>query len=1240
MSYNLGTAAGRIVIDGSGAEKGFGVASKAADSFKQVVQEQLDSINKISNTLIGVGVAGTGAMGLLTNSAAGFEERLSAIQAVSGATDAEMAKIADTALRIGAATKYSASESALAMEELIKAGLSVDDVLNGAADATTNLAAAGELALPRAAEIAANAMNNFNLAGKDMPRIADLIAGAANASAIDVEQFGTSLSQVGAVAALTGMSFDDTAVAIAQMGNAGIKGSDAGTSLKTMLMNLIPTTEKQIAKFQELGIMTSSATKAAEYLKSAGIKPLGDSFESMIPQMKKLFIEQNGLEAGTKSTEKAFQKFAYSTGMMDNQMFDAQGNVKSLAELQDILQKATKDLTKEQQLNTLEIMFGADAIRAAAVMASEGADGYNKMYEAMGNVTAAEVAEQRLNNFKGALEELSGAWETFTISLGAYFLKPAKMIVQALTKIVDVLNSMPDQLKAVIAFMIAFGSSAALFTGIFLKLIPVVVGFIAKMLGLKALRGVFSIFSTGAKVLAGGGGMKAAMLASGAAAGKFGAWIAKLITRSKGLLKIATWAMRVGKAVALLATGPVGWAIAAVAALGLAGKVLYDRWEPFRNLVNRIGNALKDFFVPILESVKSAWTALTDAFSGRSTSGLDGLGRIAANVGKSLRILWENLKDIGEVFMANVMPALKAAGKELGGAFMGAWKSLVSVFQTSLLPAFRSIGEVIVNQVWPALQQIGKALWPIIKIVGMVVAVLVGGFLWVAKQVVMFVVGKLIPALVTFYANVLSKLISALATVGGFLIRYLVTPIIKVIGWILGKLIPAFADLVSFISGVLVGAFDIVRGAIEAVVGWFQSLGSSASEGATAAGSAWTTLTEWIANAWTTVTTFLGNVFSTLAAPFIAFAEFVMPMITAVFGFIGTIISGAMSIIGLILSTAWTIIRTIFEVGALIVWGIIVNLGRLISATWNAIWTTIKTVVGFIWGHIKTVFNAVKAFWSAIWNAIKSVASTVWNGIKSVVTGAVNAVKAVVERVIRGLRATWESIWGVIGGTVKTIWGGIKSVTSGAINAVKSTVGNVMNGIKSAWNTAWTALKTRVSDTWDSVKNFVQRGIDGVKNAFNGAKNWLTSAGRDVINGLVNGIKEKIQAVKDVVSNIGNSIKDGISGILGIRSPSRVMMEYGVNTTEGFMIGLEKNAGELFRMMENMGERTSDPMAYANGSLSAYPVPAAVHSEKGPKTVVQVEWHAAPNDEISTRKQLKSMLGKTTRILGEDVEIS
>ena len=260
----------------------------------------------------GLGAAFVGSV----KTAADFEKQLSAISAVSGSTASELEGIRAVALQLGKDTSFSASEAAAGMEEMVKAGVSLQDVMGGPGKAALDLAAAGGLSVAESATIASNAMNTFGKSGTDMAHIADVIAGAANASAIDVHDFGFSLSSVGAVAATIGVNFEDTAAAIAVLGQAGLKGSDASTSLKTMLLNLSPSSKTATAAFRELGIITADGS---------------------------------------------------------NKFFDAEGKAKSLAEISGILQESLKGLTNEQQINALQTMFGTDAVRAAAIMAKAGA---------------------------------------------------------------------------------------------------------------------------------------------------------------------------------------------------------------------------------------------------------------------------------------------------------------------------------------------------------------------------------------------------------------------------------------------------------------------------------------------------------------------------------------------------------------------------------------------------------------------------------------------------------------------------------------------------------------------------------------------------------------------------------------------------------------------------------------------------------------------------------------------------
>lgn len=333
-----------------------------------------------------VGLAVAAGFRSAVNTAREFEAQLSAVAAVSGATGGELDALRDKALQLGADTAFSASESAAAMEELVKAGIPVEGVLGGAADAAVALAAAGGVELATAAEVAANAMNSFNLTAAEMPRIADLVAGAANASAIDVNDFAYSLQMSGSVAALVGLDFKDLAVGITALGNAGIKGSDAGTSLKTMLMRLEPTTAKATTLMDELGITT------------------------------------NGL---------------------NNQFFDAQGEAKSLAEIAGVLEEALRGQTEQQKLATLNTLFGADAIRAAAVLSKEGAAGIRELSGALGEVTAEEVAAKRLDNLNGSLEQLSGSWETLLIVIGSKAIPLIRATADGLDRMIGFLTDPP-----------------------------------------------------------------------------------------------------------------------------------------------------------------------------------------------------------------------------------------------------------------------------------------------------------------------------------------------------------------------------------------------------------------------------------------------------------------------------------------------------------------------------------------------------------------------------------------------------------------------------------------------------------------------------------------------------------------------------------------------------------------------------------------------------------------------------
>lgn len=361
--------------------------------------------------IAGVGIAAVGAgVGIAKSvgAAMDFEASLSGIKAVSGSTAAEMELVSQKALQIGADTSFSAQEAANAIGELVKGGVSVTDVLAGAADATVALAAAGELAMPEAAAIMTAAMNTFGQAASELPHSVDMIAASANVTSMSVGDFGMAMNQVAVVADAVGFSFDDTALSITALGKAGLKGSDAGTSLKTMFMNLIPQTKAQFAEFSKLGLLTEENT---------------------------------------------------------SRFFDQEGKVKSAAEVAGLLKEAYAGMTEEQVLASQGIIFGSDAIRASTILTKAGAEGVDELATSMGKISAADVAKERLNNLTGSVEAFWGSLETLQIKLGLAFTPMLKVVTDFGTGVLNSLGPVLDELTPMIEGAFADFDIGALMSG-------------------------------------------------------------------------------------------------------------------------------------------------------------------------------------------------------------------------------------------------------------------------------------------------------------------------------------------------------------------------------------------------------------------------------------------------------------------------------------------------------------------------------------------------------------------------------------------------------------------------------------------------------------------------------------------------------------------------------------------------------------------------------------------------------
>lgn len=746
--YTLGSARGRIVIESD--TKGL---DDTETKVKGVGNTTEAALGKVGRTAGIAGAAVAGGLAVAVKTAADFEKGLSGIAAVSSATPAEMEKVRAKALQIGADTAFSASEASSAMEELVKAGISIPDTLNGAADAVVALAAAGGVDLPTAATIASNSMNQFNLKADQMTGVVDKISGAANASAIDVGDFGMSLSQVGAVANLAGLSFDDTAVAIAEMGNAGIKGSDAGTSLKTMLMNLQPQTDKQKDLMKELGLITKDGTNA---------------------------------------------------------FYDQAGKLKPLKDIQGTLSDALKGMSQAQKQAALETIFGSDAIRAAAVFANEGAAGYDKMNTAIDKTSAADVAKTRLDNFAGSMEQLKGSAETLAIGIGSVLIPIVRTMVDGLTQAVNWFNSLDQGTKDIVVKVAAIAAGFLLFGAGLIK----VVSFAKEFYGaLKTIgtamqlvnKETLTSIANGAKQAAMWVVQTAKMIAHGVAmaavrvatlAWTAAQWLLNAALNANPISLIIIAVIALVAAIIWLWNNNEGFRNFVIAA-----------WEGIKNAVK----AVVDWFVntawPFLQKVWDGIVQGVQAVADFFVNVWNGIKAFVGLVFQAIATIITTYINIWRTIITTVLNVIKTVFEAIWNGIKTVISTVVSVI-TTVITTYINIWKAIITTVMNAIKAVISAVWAGIQAVIRTVVNLVIGYINLWRNLISIVVNiftrikdgasNILTALVGFIKGIPGKILSALGNLGSLLLNAGK----KIIEGLLNGIKDKFEAVKNFVSGI------------------------------------------------------------------------------------------------------------------------------------------------------------------------------------------------------------------------------------------------------------------------------------------------------------------------------------------------------------------------------------------------------------------------------------------------------
>ena len=394
----LNTVKFKVVVDGADAQTALGGVTKAAQNTQRA---STISMQKMASSAQSAGMAMT--LGLTVPLVAAgqqaikagmqFQQGMANIQAVTDATSEEMGKFSGLVKEMASTTPYGIGDVTKAIEDLSKAGLTTTQIIEGGLYGALTLAAAGEIELEEAANLAARALITFKNDSLSVAEAADILVGAANKSTTSVGEIGSSFEMVSVVAANAGLTMKDTATALAVFAQNGMAGSDAGTSLKTMLMNLTPQSAKATKYMKELGIITADGA---------------------------------------------------------NQFYDASGKMKDMAGIAEIMQNSFKGLNDEQRIHYMRTIFGQDAIRGATVLYKEGADGIRLMASAIESVDAKNVAETKWATLSTKIQIFKNNLELLSSEIFTRFEPAMSAIVDGATKMIDVFRKAPKGLQNLI----------------------------------------------------------------------------------------------------------------------------------------------------------------------------------------------------------------------------------------------------------------------------------------------------------------------------------------------------------------------------------------------------------------------------------------------------------------------------------------------------------------------------------------------------------------------------------------------------------------------------------------------------------------------------------------------------------------------------------------------------------------------------------------------------------------------
>ena len=897
---------------------------------------------------LSTGIAGLGVAAVKTT--ADFDSEMSKVSAISGATGTDLDKLRGKAREMGAKTKFSASEAAQGMQYMAMAGWKTQDMMDGL-EGIMNLAAASGEDLASTSDIVTDALTAFGLSAKDSSHFSDILAAASSNANTNVSMMGETFKYAAPVLGSLGYTAEDAALAIGLMANAGIKSSQAGTSLRGAITNLAKPTDTVAAAMDKYGISLT----------------------------------------------------------------DSSGKMLSLRELMEQLRQKLGGLSEAEQAQAAAALFGKEAMSGMLAIINGSDKDFEKLAGAIDNCdgSSEKMANTMNDNLQGQITILMSQLQELAISFGEILMPKIRDIVTHIQNFVDKLNAMDEGQKETILRVGMFVAALApMLMGLgkvitFSANVSRALGTLSA--GLVKAGGFSGVFTKALGLITSPAAIVVGVIAA------ITAVIIHLWNTNENFRNTITaiW-QKIKDAFTTFAAGISERLSALGITFSDVTSAIKTIWDGFCNLLapvleaafSTIAIALQTAFNVIL----GIWDVFSAVFSGDWSGAWEAVKGIFSSIWDGLKEYFSTIigavKGVADVFLGWFGTNWETVWNGVKTFFEGIWNG-ISTFCTTVwngivtnVTAFCTTVHDTISTIFNTVKDVVSNVWETIKNVVQVAIMFIVEVIKAAFELITvpfrFIWENCRDTIISVWETIKSAVQTAINFVKDNIITPVMNAISATITTVWNAIQTTFTTVINAIKSAVQTAWNFMKDNVITPV--MNAISTTISTVWNTIKTTFTTVINAIKSAVQTAWNFMKN-------------SVITPVMNGIKTVITTVWNAIKTAVQTVVNAIKTTVQTVFNAVKTTVTTIWNAIKTGTTTAWNAVKTAVTTPINAAKSAVTSAINGIKSTISSVWNSVKSATYSTWNAIKTAITTPINAAKTAVGNAISAIRSKFNFSW-------------------------------------------------------------------------------------------------------------------------------------------------------------------------------------------------------------------------------------